>query len=116
MTQPRTGSAMSDKQIARQAVARRRVTFYPAMGPSQINGYVVGQDNFHWLVAAELFNEYVTVLVHKTAPVVVLSNHSLSNEDEHLQNLVSQVGTGFFLFCEKNYLGKTDPATQEQAS
>lgn len=102
--------------MAYAAVDGRKVTFRLATG-EPIIGYVVGMDDYHWHVAhTDASQNVVTTLVHKgLAPAVTISPHStLVNEDSHIQGLVSKIGGGFWRFCQQNYLGKTNPASQEK--
>lgn len=82
-------------------------------------GYLVGSDDFHWLVAVNDPDslEYLLELVHKaSAPRIrIAPQPDLHTETKTFQNFVSQIGQGFWNFCNKNYLGKHVPA-EETAS
>ena len=85
-----------------------------------IEGYLVGSDDFHWLVA-HLGDTYLPqiTLVHKgsASSITISPAPTLDDETTSYQEFVTRIGRGFWLFCDKTYLGKTDPAnTLEQAS
>jgi hypothetical protein len=108
----KTGAAMSDKQMARAAVEGQLVTIYTtAVNLPKVEGYVVGSDDYHWLVAT--ITEFV-LLVHKTAPVVVFTGHTLDREPESVQEWVTQVGQHFWEYCRRTFLGVTSHREQEK--
>jgi hypothetical protein len=49
--------------------------------------------------------------VHKaSSPRITISPHStLTNEDPDYRAFVSQIGEGFWRFCDETYFGKTPP-------
>lgn len=113
---PRVGSKMSDRQMAYAATHGRKVTCTPLIGEA-VTGYLVGSDDFHWLVAVPSHQDTVsTVLVHKSAPLVRLSHEAtLSDEPENVRTTIEQQGTPFWEYCHKTYFGKSD-SRQERAS
>lgn len=110
---------MSDRQLARAATSGRRLTFrLPA--DEAVEGYLVGSDDFHWLVAflGDTYLPEIT-LIHKgsASRIDISPAPTLDDENPSYREFVTRIGRGFWLFCDKTYLGKTDPAnTLEQAS
>lgn len=100
----RQGAAMSTKQVARAAHAGIKIAFHT--GVMDFSGYVVGSDDFHWLVASAhpTYGVY-TALVHKTCPVVVFTSDLLENEPENDREAIESIGSGFWEWCGKTYLG-----------
>ena len=99
---------MSSKQIAWAAVYGRKVTFVFVNAGHQVAGYVCGQDDFHWLVAVPEYSGsgITTTLVHKSsADLIHLSPDStLDDEEVPIREAIANVGRGFWLFCEREYL------------
>lgn len=115
----RRGSFMSDRQIAQAAINGRRVTFrFLSSQPAhEITGYIVGMDDYHWMVAsvvpeAERPNPtdppVLNALVHKSQVDMIrlwpLS--SIGDEPEPVQTLLSQIGGAFWRYCETRYTGR----------
>lgn len=100
----RQGAAMSAKQIGRAAHAGIKIAFHT--GVYDISGYVVGSDDFHWLVTS-VHRQYgvYTALVHKSCPVVVFTADLLENETEDDRVAIEAIGAGFWEWCGKTYLG-----------
>jgi hypothetical protein len=100
----RQGAAMSSKQIGRAAHAGIKIAFHT--GVLDISGYVVGSDDFHWLVTSvhPTYGVY-TALVHKTCPVVVFTSDLLEHEPEDDRAAIEAIGAGFWEWCGKTYLG-----------
>jgi hypothetical protein len=102
------GSFMSDKQIGRAAALKRRVGFSSQDFPRKIEGYVVGTDDYHWMVVVP-DDGPVTYLVHKSCPLVAISSAVV---DEDIPEWVSAIGGAFWALCRKTYLGQHDPSVQ----
>ncbi len=100
----RSGAVMSSKQIGRAAHAGIKIAFHT--GVYDISGYVVGADDFHWLVVS-IHREYgvYTALVHKTCPVVVFTADLLENETDGHRQAVEEIGSSFWEWCGRTYLG-----------
>lgn len=96
---------MSSKQIARAAVKGQRIRFVFNANIDPIHGYVVGQDDFHWLVAHLDNNTHKITLIHKgsAALLTISPEPTLRNEDADTQAFVEKAGRGFWLWCDKNY-------------
>lgn len=108
----RSGSFMSDRQIGRAAAEGRRLTFRTVTGT--IRGYVVGADDFSWLVAVILLDGSVRPnLVHKACPLVEFEDVFLTTETEDDQKTIRDLGTAFWNHCNTKYLGKTATTSQE---
>lgn len=108
------GSGMSDKQIARAAVEGRRLIFR-TVAFTPLDGYVVGMDDFHWLIASpgELDHEPVfTTLVHKTCPLVSFTDTFLVDEPEQDRKEIQRIGRSFWEFCLTS--GLTNRPTNHQ--
>lgn len=114
-TKDRQGSRMSDRQMARAATSGRRIRF-AFTGLDPISGYLVGSDDFHWLVATFNQQSPEICMVHKgSAVLITLSpDPALSNEDQDYQDFVERIGRGFFDFCDETYFSKTKAATKPQ--
>lgn len=107
---------MSDRQLGRAAVEHRRLIFHPADHES-IPGYLVGMDDFHWLVAtpaSDVDKHHLTVLIHKSCPLVAFSHVFLDEESEDVQLWVKQVGKGFWEHCKTTYLGHRTATTEQE--
>ena len=108
---------MSSKQIAFAAVNGHRVTFAIA-GEENVVGYVVGQDDYHWLCAQPKANLDVnSVLVHKgSAATITISPHpTLTNEDPTVRSEVERVGSAFWDYCKRTYFGSNSPRQEKTA-
>lgn len=72
---------MSTKQIATSVLGGRKVNFRTLQGP--IEGYVVGADDYHWLVAVVQGSgpKVITHLVHKSAPLITLARQPTLDEE-----------------------------------
>lgn len=103
----RQGSRMSDRQLARAATSGRRLTITLQTGDS-LMGYLVGSDDFHWLIA-HMRHEHAepqVTLIHKgsTPRIDISPSPTLHNEDEDYQAFVQQIGAGFWAFCTDTFL------------
>lgn len=109
-TAERQGSRMSDRQLARAATSGRHLIFHFLHG-EPLTGYLVGSDDFHWLVAHHEGSQYQVTLVHKaSSPRITISpSPTLANQDADYQAFVRQIGAGFWSFCDQTYFGKTPP-------
>lgn len=108
---------MSDRQLARAATSGRSLTVH-FLNDEPLTGYLVGSDDFHWLVA-HIPHEHAkpqVTLVHKgSAPRIDISPHpTLENEAPDYQAFAYQIGAGFWSYCDENYLGKTPSASTSQ--
>lgn len=105
---------MSDKQIGRSAYERRKLAFQTSV--ETIRGYVVGADDFHWLVAVPQIGngrEAHLVLVHKTCPVVDFLEIFLEMETKESKTFIRGVGMAFWENCGKTYRGHSAPNDEE---
>lgn len=96
---------MSSKQMAYAANAGTRLTFHFA--DERIHGYLVGMDDYHWLVAEVQTSgdqdSVTTHLVHKGSVrrVRIHKEDLLSAERPAVQAEINGVGGPFFAWCEK---------------
>jgi hypothetical protein len=108
----RRGSFMSDRQLARAAVDGKKITFkiIASEYSYEVMGYVVGMDDYHWLVAVPVAEGARLTLVHKgSADVInIPRDPHLNDEKPHVQEDVRAVGTDFWSFCRRNYLGQSE--------
>jgi hypothetical protein len=96
---PRQGSSMSAKQISRAAVDHRKLAFNLVAQPSRVTGYVVGMDDYHWLVATA---DDSLSLVHKgSAATVEFLPAFLIDEDQPFQTYTKQVGEPFWASLQR---------------
>lgn len=77
----RRGSSSSDRQIAYAAQEKRIVIFHTVM--RIVHGWVVGLDDFHYVVVEP--GEDRVVLIHKSCPLIVVGDTS-----EPVHNSVAQ--------------------------
>lgn len=115
-TRPRkTGSAMSDKQIARAAVEGRKIVFYSGV-LMPVEGYVVGMDDYHWLIATPSERDLgvQTALVHKTCPLVSFTGEFLAGEIDEDREKIRSIGRTFWDFCISHHLTRSVPTDKEQ--
>lgn len=97
---------MSDKQIARAAVEGQRLIFRTGAW-TPVDGYVVGMDDYHWLIAApgeESTDPVITTLIHKTCPLVSFTDTYLADEPEEDRIVIQQIGRPFWESCVKQGL------------
>ena len=105
---------MSSKQLAYAATVGRRITFDFLSSGRTIQGYLVGMDDFHWLVSYAVLGEVETVLLHKGAVdmVTLTGSRTLADEEPGVQVAIEATGQPFFDFCERTYFGK-NPTPKE---
>lgn len=90
---------MSTKQISRAATDGRKLAFN-TMSTSVV-GYVVGMDDYHWLVM-NLISDTLA-LVHKgSTPTVIFMEEMLAGEGDDLQERVREVGQPFWDSLKEN--------------
>lgn len=109
-----SGSAMSDKQMARAAVDGRMLVFRTGV-LVPMEGYVVGMDDFHWLIAtpSDGHEPVQTTLVHKTCPLVTFTDHYLVDESAGDREKVQKIGDAFWTWCVMCGLARSVPTDQE---
>lgn len=98
-----SGSHVSTKQMAYAAVRRVKVSF---AGPfTSISGYVVGQDDYHWLVAVPHQEGVQVSLVHKGSAAVVTITETLLDDAEasSVVSRVEEIGRSFWDHCRRTY-------------
>lgn len=111
------GSQLTDKQIGKAAAYGRKITCrFFAQTAHEVTGYVVGMDDYHWMIATVIPESTRTdkdepislMLVHKSrVDVTVLHTEStLDNEDSEAQVAITQVGQKFWTYCENHYNGR----------
>jgi hypothetical protein len=110
----KTGSHMSDKQMARAAVQGQRLIFRTGV-EMPVEGYVVGMDDFHWLIAtpSNPREPVMTVLVHKSCPLVSFTPVHLEDEDEEDRRIIQETGLAFWSFCQSSGLARSFSTLQE---
>lgn len=115
-TTDRVGSSMSNKQVAYAATSGHQITFNLAHGYEPVEGYVVGADDYHWMVACVEDGDINKVIVSKgnTVSLVLSPAPTLSDEPTNIQVAISEIGRGFWLYCDKTYFGKTEPASKKE--
>lgn len=97
------GSHNSSKQLAHAATRGSRVTFTTTAGV--VSGYLVGMDDYHWVVVSPEDSTLHVTLVHKaSSPIVnVGSSNNLQDEQDSTREYVAQVGSAFFSWCSNNF-------------
>jgi hypothetical protein len=102
---PRQGSSASTKNLARAAVEGRRLNFH--FSPEwQVSGYLVGMDDFHWVIVGTEPSGPRVKLIHKSAPVVEITDSVLTKETPEFVKRVIEISESFRAYCLKNYLGR----------
>ena len=91
---PRSGSFMSSKQISRAAVDGRYLTFHTSV--RTVEGYVVGMDDYHWLIADGHAGHLVMVHKGSTALVEFGGGFNLPDRDEAFRDKVAKIGQPFW--------------------
>lgn len=110
----RRGSMLSDKQIVEASRRGRKVIFrfVSSLPGHEVEGYVVGMDDYHWMVATprqrpssamghgdhERWEQapLSTTLVHKSAPLIVLDpTPSLDSEDKTVVKAINKIREPF---------------------
>jgi hypothetical protein len=100
------GSSVSAKAMARAAVEKKRLIFN-ITGDWSVCGYLVGMDDFHWVVAElDGSDSPIINLVHKSIPVVTFTAFTLQSEAEKFRQNVEKIGKSFWDSCNKQYLGR----------
>jgi hypothetical protein len=89
---------MSTKQVGRAAVDTRKLRFVMNVNIDPIVGYVVGMDDYHWLVAHQPSSPPPSIaLVHKgSTSYVDFTNTFLESEDDAFQSFARKVGESFW--------------------
>lgn len=106
---------MSDKQIARAATLGKRITFrFLSSHPyHEVSGYVVGMDDYHWLIASVLpeedrakSDEKISIsMVHKSrVDLILIGPQALKTEP--VSDEIISVGQGFWDHCDRTYHGR----------
>lgn len=95
----------SSKHVAWAAVNRRLVRFSTTVGEQ--TGYVIGQDDFHWVIATipPTGNSFATALVHKgqTAIVTITDQVLEEFESDQIASAITMAGSPFWAHCRKVY-------------
>lgn len=95
---PKRGAHFSDKQIAQTVKDGRRVHIR-VTDVDQVSGWVFGSDDYHWGLVDSAGAVW---LVHKSAPLVQVTDDLLEDEAAHVREQVEPVVCGF-----RDYVMKT---------
>lgn len=113
---PRTGAALSTKQLIRTVLDGRKVTFH-LHGGLEVTGYLCGMDDFHWMVVTPGGEQY---LIHKaSAPLIDLSDSAkkYASEPSEVHRRLEKVVGPFRRYVEVEFFGRTGaPASDERAA
>lgn len=105
---PRRGSFLSDKQVTDASRRGRTVTFkvLKSQPAHEVTGYVVGKDDYHWMVACPQILEIAQSedrdlikirLVHKSADLIELdTKDSLSGLAQEHRDAIKKIGEPFW--------------------
>lgn len=98
---------MSTKQMARAAADERLVIVWFS-DTETLRGFLVGMDDFHWLLAHVEGRSVCTTLVHKTAPRIQIGRKTLDDlgYEAHLVDEIRSIGQSFFNYCRTTILGQ----------
>lgn len=107
----RGGARMSTHQMAKAATTGRKVTFRWLSANQTVEGYLVGMDDYNWLITSigrADDSQPQTLLVHKASPdlTVISAESSLDSETGRMQAAVQEIGRAFFAYCDKTFFGK----------
>lgn len=104
----RRGSFLSDKQVVEASRRGRHVTFkvLKSQPAHEVVGYVVGMDDYHWMVACPQVIEVVSPrgedlikirLVHKSADLIELdTKNTLDSLSVEHQDAIKKIGESFW--------------------
>jgi hypothetical protein len=106
---------MSDRQIAKAATSGKRITFrFLSSQPfHEVSGYVVGMDDYHWLIASVLpeeeraeTDEKISIsMVHKSRVDLILIGRK-ALQAEPVADAITSVGQGFWDHCDRTFNGR----------
>lgn len=104
---------MSSRQLAYAAKNGRRVTFTFVHGDHE-HGYIVGMDDYHWLLAVvtdDAAEPVEVTLIHKgsASRIKITAQDSLSQESSEVQKAVRRIGSKFFEWAE-SFTAATSPS------
>jgi hypothetical protein len=92
---------MSTKQMLRAALNESLLTMWFS-DDRFLSGYLVGMDDFHWLVAHVKNRRVHVSLVHKTIPHVEISPvFALESKDPDHVHEVRKISSSFLAHCRK---------------
>lgn len=90
---------MSAKQISRASTDKRKLAFILSGQVPRVAGYVVGMDDYHWLVAT---GDEGLSLVHKgSAATVEFLPAFLDTEDQPYQDYTKKIGEPFWASLQR---------------
>lgn len=95
---------MSAKQMIQAALVGRKLQFAVSTGTTR-SGYLVGMDDYHWLVAspsAETSSVNLYLLHKGSVPEVLFTTALLDSEPSTVGDAVRQVGDPFFSWCARH--------------
>jgi len=103
---PRRGAFVLDKQLARAAMDRRKVTFMVNLGSNyEVPGYIVGMDDYIVMVCVPSYDRYTgdgigttVTFVHKGSAAVtkISPDQTLDDESELVRTRVTAIGSKFW--------------------
>lgn len=96
---------MSSKQLARTVLDGRRLTFRLTSG-TEVEGYLSGMDDFHWMVITPQGQKY---LLHKGSTALIALADEATYKDEALFSEMEKIVRPFREFVSREYYGR-EPA------
>lgn len=93
---------MSSKQLARTVLDGRRLTFRLNSG-AEIEGYLSGMDDFHWMVVTPDGQKY---LLHKGSTALIALGDESTYKTEPLHFEMEKIVRPFREFVSREYFGR----------
>lgn len=95
---------MSSKQLARTVLDGRLLTFRLTSG-AEVEGYLSGMDDFHWMVVTPTGQKY---LLHKGSTALIALAEDCVYADEPKLNQLEKVVRPFREFIAREIFGRED--------
>lgn len=112
----RRGSAASDKALARAVRDWREIHFHSDQ-QTVAKGWLIGLDDYHYVVAEIVGKGVQTVLVHKRCLAVRITRVTLHEEGRTpTHDTIREWGTSFREWMLANHLGYHQPAKEPALS
>lgn len=99
----RRGSSASDSQIWHAVKNERAVSFRVFSEAEPTNGWVMGADDYHWVVVTAPLIE--VVLIHKSCPEVRITGQTIDSLNEVTREAVHKHTSAFREFVMREHFG-----------
>lgn len=114
----RSGSRVSSRQMAYASVNGRKITAIYFRGDAEhcVTGYVVGMDDYHWLIADtqvwQRTHELVLLPKGRVDLIRLSPDSTLDKEPDAVREAIEKQSRGFHVWCEQNNLLRTTSEEQ----